>query len=558
MLTNFLRQSLRAVWSSVYRFALSLFAALLVIAWNRYDVHLGFVLLAIVIWNCLGFYLKGNETKAFSRMVVDFISVFMAISVSSAPQTVKVMFSLMPLINQHNHSARIKSWKKCFVFFLLWSAVFIYAQAPIESLFGIICYLLFCGLIIAIDWLDSYIKRISDDIERLTSDVLDVADSHSNGTSRLLDQFRNILSGNTMFKSIHELYLVELTKVGLVARAGSRFDPRMRFEVENALNEGVIKERLRVPVIIKPDSVFSGETRNVGFFFERQSCKYLFVVVFVSEGDLGVVTQLFLWQLLNRSVPNVIRLYERRRDERHIQRQMRDDLVKNSQYITSVRAAAHFIRNNINPFVTVSEMLTEYLADENAVTREELANVNRQLKIKQQHIQDYVTRILESPKKDVFAEDVCEVKASTVLKMIISAVEENAEELLDIEYALDCVDLEKVCYKIKRLNFSVLLENLIRNAIKHSDQLPSIKCNLQIAGFKVQISNHVKPACLGFAHQFISDLTSSTKEEIIRRKGEGLLLIRNTCENLGAKLTATLQSGNEEVALVITFGDYHE
>jgi len=178
--------------------------------------------------------------------------------------------------------------------------------------------------------------------------------------------------------------------------------------------------------------------------------------------------------------------------------------------------------------------------------------------VKQRHIQEYVTKILDSPRRDVFAEDTISVKASTVLKMILASIEENTEDDIKIDFSLDDLDLESVKYKLKKLNFSVLVEDLVRNATKHSDQLPDVKCLLQQKGFQVKIRNRVKPACIGFVQQFIADLTSSTKEEILKRKGEGLLLIRTTSENLGANITAVLGNMNEEVVITITLGEYNE
>jgi hypothetical protein len=203
-------------------------------------------------------------------------------------------------------------------------------------------------------------------------------------------------------------------------------------------------------------------------------------------------------------------------------------------------------------------MLTEFLKDANTVTKEELFNINKQLIVKQRHIQEYVTKILESPRKDVFTEDFQTVAASSILKNIILVIEENAESKIDVQYSFDNLNIEDVSYKIKRLNFSVLLENLIRNAIKHSDFSPVLKCLLQKTGFRIELCNKIRPACLSSVQQFVGDLISSSKEEIIKRKGDGLLLIRNTCENLKADVQAYLSSTNDEVSILITLGDYHE
>jgi hypothetical protein len=507
-------------------------------------------------WYTLSYRLRGAEKNAYFRMALDFTFVFLTLVASAAPAALESLLTVMPIINQHNHSVRKKPWHRSFIFFCLWALVFFYCLHQVGKPLVLIWYAIFCALIVFIDWLDCYIKRISEDIDRLTSQVLDVTDNQ-NGISHLLKKFAEVLNGNSLFKCVKDLYLVEVVKDRLLIRAGSYFDPRIVFSVDTDVRADLGK-RLAVSVKPTPSDLFNGSSFCRGFFFEREQRKYLFVVVFVESSSFTSVTSLFLWQLLNRSVPNIIRIYRRRQDERAFARKTREDFIKNSQYIASVRAAAHYIRNNINLFVTVSEMITAFFDNDNAASRTRLSNINKQLIVKQRHIQEYVAKILDSPRKDVFAEDFQIVNASTLFKSIIQVVEENAESKIEVKYLFDNLKIEDIEVKIKRLNFSVLLENLIRNAVKHSDGSPVVKCLLQGSGFRIEVSNKIRPACLSSVQQFIGDLTSSSKEEIIKRKGEGLLLIRNTCDNLNAKVQASLSSTNDEVFISITLGEYHE
>ena len=544
------------MWSIIYRMFIVTYSVILIVCWNQYNIPLYILILLSASWYFVCHLFRGSDKNAYYRMLADFVFVLSALVVSSAPIELKTLLTMMPIINQHNHSARKKTWQRSLLFLLLWSVLFLYCIHQVNRYFVILWYISFCAAIVLIDWLDCYIKRISEEIDRLTSQVLDVADAQ-NGLSNLLKNFRDVLNGNALFKCVKDLYLVEILKDKLHTRSSSYFDPRIVFSVEKDKLPDLGKKTV-VTVIPSPRELFSAETCCKGFYFEKGADKFLFVVVFHEVSSFNSITSLFLWQLLSRSVPNVIRVYRRRQEEHEFAKKTREDFVKNSQYIASVRAAAHYIRNNINPFLTVSEMLTEFLKDANAVTKEELFNINKQLIVKQRHIQDYVTKILESPRKDVFTEDFISVSASSILKNILLIIEENADSKIDVQYSFENLNIEEVSYKIKKLNLSVLLENLIRNAFKHSDFPPVLKCLLQKTGFRIDICNKIRPASLSSVQQFVGDLTSSSKEEIIKRKGEGLLLIRNTCDNLNAIVTAHLSSVKDEVFISITFGEYNE
>lgn len=557
MWTKLFHDPFRSIWSQLYRMFLAVASVLAIWEYPSKQIDAQWFALGVGLWLVIYFRFIRKSNKPWIRMVYDYALIYVTIYFSDAESALKISFVMLPILNQHNHTAKAKTFKRSLLFLILWSVAYFYLNKSICA--SSLLFYVFVSTLIVIDWIDSFIGVLSSEFEKLTYEILDSSDEGSSLTDRLIIIRETLMKTMGGAFPVEHLYLLEKSEKWYSLKAGTRFMPGLAFRPGEKVKNETPKETM-IQVETNQKGRLNDECCR-GIYTQRNKIDYLFVLEFKDGYKADWLTSVVGPKILIKAIHNLIRVYRRKLYSRMLIRKTNDDFVKNSTYIQSVRAAAHFIKNNTNPFLTIHEMLTEYLGQPEdgltVVTDDDLQEANAQLGITQKKIKEYVDRILNSPRKDIFEEKEEKINGVELIKSIQGTIEQNhAKVQLIVNY--DQNSLDRLIFLIKQMSLSVLAENLIKNAVKYSTEKPIVECDLGMNGFVFSIRNKVKQANRTAAVQFIKDVNSSTREEIVKRQGEGLWLIRKASDNLSAKLDGAFDTTKDELIITFSIGGTNE
>lgn len=548
MLSELLTSPLKYIVSRLYRFFLAICSIVLILGWNKYELNPTVVILIGAAWMACFKVKTKRLDHAYLRMFLDSILLGCTILASLAPEYFKMAFVLFPILNQHNHSSNPKSAGRTVVFFCLWSACFFLVASP-NHYFSLTIYS-FVFFMVVIDWIESYLRRLSEDLERITYDIID-ATEESRKVSDLLGEIIRMLSSKfgPSFQ-VRDIYVIEEKQGKSYLRVGTKYNPFLELYPEsNPAND----YRPIVNVAVRDSGSIIEQTAR-GIKVPYSDRNFFFVLVYDGPIRFNFLNAIITHLILRKAAANIIRLILRKRQRQMIEKKIRNELILNNNYIYSVRAAAHFIKNSGTPFNTLHTMVADFLSERATVLPQEVGAANQQARATHKRIQEYVERILNSPKKDIFSEDPVPVSLEKLLKTINSIIEENGVKIKP-NFQLNVSSIGAQMYAIKLTSFSILIENLITNSSKHSSGEQGLGVSFSNEKILISVSNKIKQNCVRDVRRFVSDINSSTKEEILKRSGEGLLLIRNACESLGFKLSASLDDANENISIQVESGD---
>jgi hypothetical protein len=551
MFSKHLAEPFKKIWSYIYRiFLLVLCGEVFFRRYTDLSERL-FIVFCLLLWFIIFILIKKYRKNSLLRVAFDFTLIGLTVFLAEQKIEFKIMLVLIPMLNQQNYSEGNKKFKVTVMYFLMWSILF-WATFQNFCLFSLSLYFFIFALLL-MDFLNCKINSISDALEILTYEMLDKVDEKVGVSAGLksVKKFLNTKLWNTL--SVDDIFLIEFFEHKYLIRSGTRFHPRLFFKLKDEFSLEKSKTYL-FKLDSNYDEIFKIKD-CVGALIKKENRNFIYVLVLSNPLKSLSLKSLVAYQVLRKPMQNLTRLLINRIQIKQAQRAINDELIKNSQYISSVRAAAHFLKNNINPFTTVHEMLSEYLdpdVEACTVTEDDLRAVNQKLESTQSRILLYITKILEAPRQGIFVEDFQIYNAEKIVKEIQLCIEQNSSNV-KVKYKFETNDLEKLKYKIKFMNFSVLIENLVKNLTKYSKSSQEIECHFNYDSAIIKFSNELKKSEQAKAMQYVNDINSSTKEEILKRQGEGLLLIKQAAENLESKLEASIFEG-QSITITFTLG----
>lgn len=549
MFTEGVTNGLKILWSYFYRLLIVLTVSCILSKEFQFQHKLIILVVGMLLWMLMFHWIR-KQGKSIVRLMFDYIPIVITTLVSSGNSFELMFLVFLPIINNANHTASSKEIIGTVIFSLLWILTLLLAVSnitPYDIVIGVSVV-----LIIWFDYLLSKIRNIGLNFEKTTYSLID-SSLEITQLHLVLEKLKNQSNRELKIFRIEDIFLFEAVNGVQKPRIGTKYIPNLSLELTDAKyseNPTLVNTNVKISNI-NTDKNFNA----VSIEYSAFNAEYSFVFLIEVKAAFVHMSYSILPIVFSKSLKNLLRIYSLKRNIELRLGKSRKMMIEKAQYISSVRAAAHFIRNNMTPFVALNTQLELFLKKERhdgelVVLEDDLKKSNEVFQKKIEHVESYIDSILQSPKNDILLENFKIVAATYINKAINDVLEEYSIPSSAVVSNDFDVPFNEKKFKIKSNNLMVLLDNIVCNMNKHGED---IVAHMVIHKNHVDLifANSFKASKTADVSRYVKDLDSDSKESILRRSSDGVWLIKTTIENLEAKLSTVLDTKNRNFEIRI-------